>query len=90
MQREKVTRIAVREDKAATIASSRYGANLDAVGFNVGFLLKRRPMLAIEVVKLYDEARRVREDDPAAPEEDIRAADEQWDRFRSDVADDLS
>jgi hypothetical protein len=86
MQHEKVTKIAVRGDMAATITSSRHGANLDAVGFNVGFLLQRRPLLAVEILKLYDQARRVREDDPTAPEEDIRAAGEQWDRFRSDVA----
>jgi hypothetical protein len=77
MQHEKVTKIAVRGDMAATITSSRRGANLDTVGFNVGFLLQRRPLLAVEILKLYDQARRVREDDPTAPEEDIRAAGEQ-------------
>lgn len=42
MQQEKVTKLAVREDMPATITSSWHGANLDAVGFNIGFLLRRR------------------------------------------------
>lgn len=69
MQQRKATRIALYEDEPVSIASSQIRANLDTVGFNVGFLLRRRPLLAIEVLKLYDQARRVRAEDPAAPEE---------------------
>jgi hypothetical protein len=66
----------LHEDLPTAITSSRSRANPDTVGFNIGFLLRRRPLLAVEVLKLYDQACSVREQDPEAPEEDARQASE--------------
>jgi hypothetical protein len=90
MQQRKATRMALYEDEPVSITSSQTQANLDTVGFNFGFLLRRRPLLAIEVLKLYDQARMVRAEDPAAPKEDVRAAAEEWTRFSVSASDDLS
>jgi hypothetical protein len=90
MQRRKSTRMVLHEDLPTAITSSHSRANLDTVGFNIGFLLRRRPLLAVEVLKLYDQACGVREEDPDAPEEDTRQAAEEWTRFAVDAADDLS
>lgn len=83
-------RMVLYEDEPVSITSSQTRANLDIVGFNFGFLLRRRPLLAIEVLKLYGQARRVRAEDPAAPEEDVQAAAEEWARFSVSTSDDLS
>jgi hypothetical protein len=64
-----------------SITSSLHGANIDAVGFNMRFILERRPKLAIEVIRLYDEARQLRPDDPMAPDEDFRSAGDEWSKF---------
>jgi hypothetical protein len=81
MQYGKVTKIAIREDMPTALTSSRHGANLDTVGFNIKFILEREPNLAVEIFKLYDQARQLRPDDPMAPEEDYRLAGDRWSRF---------
>ncbi len=90
MQYGKVTKLAICEDMPTAITSSQGWANLDTVGFNIGFLLRRRPLLAIEVLKLYDQAYSVREEDLEAPDEDIRQAAEEWRRFSADKVDGIS
>lgn len=90
MQRRRSTRIVLYEDAPTSITSSQSRANLDTVGFNVGFLLRRRPSLAVEALKLYAKAREVREQDSDAPEEDVRQAAEEWMRFSVDASNDLS
>jgi hypothetical protein len=90
MHQRKSTRVVLREDLPTAITSSRIRANLDTVGFNIGFLLRRRPLLAIEILKLYDQAFSVREEDPDAADEDTRQAVEEWRRFAGEVSDNLS
>jgi hypothetical protein len=89
-EKRKVTRLILHEDEPASLTSSQRGANLDLVGFNFGLLLQYRPVLAVEVLELYDRARRVRKDDPAAPEEDILSATEEWIRLGKAAYDDQS
>lgn len=81
MSSGKVTRMILRDDMPASITSSQRGANLDAVAFNIEFLLRRRPSLAVEAMKLFDQARRLHAEDPKAPDEDFRSANEKWERF---------
>lgn len=90
MQQRKATRMMLYDDQPASLTSSQRGANLDVVGFNFGLLLQRRPVLAVEILKLYDQARKVRKDDPAAPEEDLRWAADEWARFSKGAYDDRS
>ncbi len=65
------TKLNIREDRPTALSSSAHGSNLDAIGFNIAFLAARNPKLAIELIRLYDEAHRVQVDDPEAPEEDF-------------------
>lgn len=81
MRYAKVTKLAMREDMSTSITSSQHGANLDTVGFNITFILERRPKLAIEILKLYDQARQLRQGDPFAPDEDYRSAGDEWSTF---------
>ena len=81
MQGPKSTRLLVREDLPTAITSSQRGSNLDVLAFNIGFLLKRRPSLAVEVLRLYEQADEVREDDPEAPLEDAKSALDAWREF---------
>lgn len=71
MTARKSTKLTIHEDGPTGIASSVYRSNIDAMGFNIVFIAKRNPKLAIEIMKLYDEARQIREDDPMAPDEDF-------------------
>lgn len=71
MNNPKYTKLSIREDKAASIASSANNANIDAVGFNVIFIALRKPKLALEIMRLFKEASKIKEDDPKAPDEDF-------------------
>jgi hypothetical protein len=81
MQYGKVTKISLREDMPASIASSAYGANLDVVGFNIRFILERKPSLAVQLLKLYSEAQKLRAEDQTAPDKDYDQANEEWVEF---------
>ena len=81
MANGKVTKLTIREDESVSVASSLGHANLTAAGFNIEFILRRRPSLAVEIARLFDQARQLRRDDPQAPEEDFRAANDEWLRF---------
>lgn len=67
----KSTKLTIREDRPTAISSSAHGSNLDAIGFNINFLALRNPKLAIQIIELYDKAREIQENDPAAPDEDF-------------------
>ena len=71
MSGPKVTQLKIREDRPTALSSSAHGANLDAVAFNLAFIALRNPKLAVELLKLYDRAHQIKENDPKAPEEDF-------------------
>lgn len=70
MSDAKSTKLNIREDRPTGIAGSSHDANVNAMGFNVMFIALRNPRLAVEIMRLYDEAHKLTEDDPKAPEED--------------------
>lgn len=71
---DKETRITVKTDSPTSLSSSAAGANINALGFNIDFIAKKNPTLAIEIMSLYEQAKRVSPDDPAGPEEDFSLA----------------
>ena len=71
MTEAKSTKLNLREDRPTAISSSAHGSNVEALGFNITFLAARNPKLAVELMKLYAQARQVKEDDPIAPDEDF-------------------
>lgn len=85
MNDPKYTKLSIREDKAASIASSAHGANINAIGFNVLFIALRNPKLAVEILKLFARASKVKEDDPVAPEEDFALFAEEVNKLRKDI-----
>jgi hypothetical protein len=70
-----VSKITIRSDWPTGGSLTRRGANLDSFGFNVKFILERRPKMAVELFRLWRQASALREDDPLAPEEDYRLAE---------------
>lgn len=60
MQREKRTKITVYEDMPTSVSSSLYGANLDCIAFNVGYIARRSPDLAKQLVELYEKCKKLR------------------------------
>jgi hypothetical protein len=81
------TKLNIREDRPTALSSTVHGANLDAVGFNIEFLAKRNPHLVIELLRLYTDAHRIRENDPKPPEEDYALLGNEIAKFRASVSD---
>ena len=71
MPDKKSTKLTIHEDQPIGIASSAFGSNVDALGFNILFIAARDPKLAVEIMNLYAKARQIQEDDPLAPDEDF-------------------
>jgi hypothetical protein len=86
----KFTQLKIREDRPTGIAGPSHGANIAALGFNVAFIALRNPKLAVEIMKLYDEAHKIQEDDPEAPEEDYALYAEEVRKSWSETSDDES
>jgi hypothetical protein len=72
MQEPDTTKLQIREDRPTGLSSVVHGSNLDAMGFNIAFIALRNPKLAIEIMRLYDEAHKLQSDDPKAPDEDFK------------------
>jgi hypothetical protein len=53
----KRTRLNIREDEASTVSSTRFGHNLDTIGFNMTFLKAHDLSLALAVMQLYEQAK---------------------------------
>ena len=71
MKNMKSTKLTIREDRPTAIGSSAHKSNLNVIGFNITFLAPRNPKLAVEVLKLYDRAIKVSQNDPLVPDEDF-------------------
>ena len=74
MQHGKSTKITIYEDKATGISSASHGSNVTAVVFNMDLIAPIKPILAVQIMKLYDELHSIEKDDPKAPDEDHKAA----------------
>ncbi len=68
---ENATQLSIRKDRPTAISSSVYGTGVDAIGFNLAFIALKNPRLAVEIMKFYSEASKVKDSDPQAPDEDI-------------------
>ena len=76
MSEEKETKITLKSDKATGVSSRAYGANIDAVAFNLTYLAKKNPVLAATILKNYKDAAAVSQYDPEHPDEDFGLASE--------------
>lgn len=74
-EKAKATKIMLRSDWSTGGSSRQHGANLDSVGFNLEFIARRNPNLAIEIVRLSRRANQLKEADSLAPDEDYLLAE---------------
>jgi len=74
MDNPKNTELKIREDRPTGISSQAHGANADALGFNITFIAAYNPNLAVQIMKLYNEARTISPGDPQHPDEDFDLA----------------
>lgn len=72
MQDPDTTKLQIREDRPTALSSVVHGSNLDAIGFNIAFIALRNPKLAVEIMRLYNEAHKLQDNDPRAPDEDFK------------------
>lgn len=77
----RVSKITVRSDWPVGGSSTEHGANLNAIAFNLRFIMERNPQLAIDLLRLYRRASALRLDDPLGPDEDYRLAVAELERF---------
>lgn len=82
------TELTIRGDRPTALSSAIYGANLNAVGFNIALIALRDPKLATAIMKLYAEAHKVQESDPQAPDEDLELFMDEFTIILSNTSDD--
>jgi len=87
MQHGKSTKITIYEDKATGISSASYGSNVTAMVFNMGLIAPIKPILAVQIIQLYDELHSIEKDDPKAPEEDQKLALNELEKLMQKVYD---
>lgn len=63
-------KLQVRSDRPTATASQAYNSKVDALDFNISFIAKYQPKLAVELLQLYANAHAITENDPEAPDED--------------------
>ena len=64
-------KLQVGNDRPTATASQAYNSKVDALAFNISFIAKYQPKLAIELLQLYTKAHTITENDPEAPDEDF-------------------
>ena len=63
-------KLQVRSDRPTVTASQAYNSKVYALAFNISFIAKYQPKLAVELLQLYTKAHAITEKDPEAPDED--------------------
>ena len=63
-------KLQVRSDRPTATASQEYNSTVDALAFDISFIAKYQPKLAVELLQLYAKAHAITENDPEAPDED--------------------
>lgn len=81
MDESKSSQIKVNQDAPTGISSLVHGANVDAVAFNISFIANKNPTLALQIMKLYNEAHQISPGDSPYPEEDFTAANDELKGF---------
>lgn len=68
------TDLRISSGKATGLSSRAYGANIDALGFNIDLIASKRPTKAVEIIDLYNEVKDITPDTPTQPDEDFGLA----------------
>ena len=81
-------KLQVRSDRPTATASQAYNSKVDALAFNISFIAKYQPKLAIELLQLYATARAINENDLEAPDEDYALFADEVIKMARDSAED--
>jgi len=81
-------KLQVRSDRPTATASQAYNSKVDALAFNISFIAKYQPKLAVELLQLYANARVITENDPEAPGEDYALFADEVIKMARDSAED--
>jgi hypothetical protein len=81
-------KLQVRSDRPTATASQAYNSKVDALAFNISFIAKYQPKLAVELLQLYANARTITENDPEAPDEDYALFADEVIKMARDSAED--
>lgn len=79
------TKVSINPNKAVGAASQLFGANRNAVAFNIDLIAKKHPTKAVEILQLYEEMSSVTADSPDGPSEDISLANQQISDLMNDI-----
>lgn len=71
------TRITLKSDKATGITEFPSEADIQGVGFNLGYIAAKDPTLVVDILKDYERAKKITKDSPAHPDEDYSLAFEE-------------
>ena len=77
--------LSISADRATGISSRAYGANIDAVGFNLDLIASKRPAKAVEILDLYSELKDITPDTLAQPGEDFGLAEDKLRKTLDDI-----
>lgn len=77
----KTTQLQIRDDRPTAISSAAFGANLNALGFNVDLVARKNPKLGVKLLDDYSDAHGIKESDPDAPSEDFELFNEALKKF---------
>lgn len=69
-EKSKTSKLTMHSDLPTGGSFTRRGANFNSLGFNVSFIMRRRPALLIELARLFELAKNLKEEDALPPEED--------------------
>ena len=82
----KSSKITIREDRAIGGSSQMRGAHVDALGFNILFILERDPQLALDILKLYRRAADLKPESPKATDGQMMDLGEQIEEVKKMLA----
>ncbi len=71
------TRITLKSGKATGITEFPSEADIQGVGFNLGYIASKDPTLAVDILKDYERAKKITQDSPTHPDEDYSLAFEE-------------
>lgn len=68
------SRITMKSDNPTAITSTAMGSNVNALAFNLDLIASKNPDLAIAIMELYEQAKRIDSNNPASNDQDFALA----------------
>jgi len=68
------SRITMKSDNPTAITSTAMGSNVNALAFNLDLIASKNPDLAIAIMELYEQAKRIDSNDSVSTDQDFAFA----------------